>query len=362
VLVRLARSGVAIDVILARGKSYPEQVDNLHVTRFPITRGLRWYIAPFIVPAAIRAVYDRSPFDILRVHSLRYIGPSALLARRRYRLEVPIISHHHHLDSDPLNGLIEKRVVEASERVVTVSEFSKRQLVEDLDVRVEHVTVIHNGVDEAFSPGLRDAGLAERLGLGSEPVGMFLGGLKRRKNLRFLLEVWRDVVARLKGATLLVCGSGEEESRLKQAAKDIGIQRQVIFAGHISESEKVRFYRLAQVFISVSSLEGFGLSVAEAMSCGLPVVVARQGALPELVGSSPGARVCQPGSRSEFAEAILGFASAEEVRRQGGEANRQRVNAYFRWPRAIDAMKAAYAETLARWSADRARVATRTSL
>src|SRR5207247_1427088 len=126
-LVRLGAAGVRVEVILARGKPHPPSVPNWTVHRFAIGRGLRWYVAPLVVPPAIRRVHAAVGFDLLRVHSLRYIGPAALLARARYRLDVPVVAHHHHLDPSPLNRLVDKRVIERCDHVITVSEFSRRQ-------------------------------------------------------------------------------------------------------------------------------------------------------------------------------------------------------------------------------------------
>src|SRR5213593_3561007 len=112
---------MSIDILLARHKRYPEGIPNWTIHRLPVGRGLRWPVAPFVVPQAIKRVWDSRPFALLRAHSLRYIGPAALIARRRYGLDVPIVAHHHHLDRDLLNRLIERRVVERSERVITVS-------------------------------------------------------------------------------------------------------------------------------------------------------------------------------------------------------------------------------------------------
>ena len=95
-LTRLGQGGTRVELILAQGKSYPEHVPRWTVHRFPIRRGLRWYVAPFVVPDAIGRVWRERPFDLLRVHSLRYIGPSALWARRLYRIDAPIVAHHHH--------------------------------------------------------------------------------------------------------------------------------------------------------------------------------------------------------------------------------------------------------------------------
>src|SRR6058998_2081321 len=148
-LTRLVQAGVQIELILARGKPHPSAAANWAVHRFAIGRGLRWYVAPFVVPAAIRRVHETVGFDLLRVHSLRYIGPAALWARRRFHLDVPVVAHHHHLDPSPLNRLIEKRVIEASDRVVVGSEFARRQLAAELGVRTDHVSVVYYGVDSA---------------------------------------------------------------------------------------------------------------------------------------------------------------------------------------------------------------------
>lgn len=334
-LVRLGRAGVPIDLILARGKPHPPAVPNWTVHRFRIGRGLRWYVAPFVVPRAIKRVHDATGFDLLRVHSLRYIGPAALWARWRYDLRVPVVAHHHHLDRSLLNPIIEKRVIEQSDYVITVSEFSKRQLASELGVRVDHVVAIHNGVDERFAPGPRDAVLAARLGVHDRPVAMFLGGLKPRKNLHFLLDVWAQVAAKLPEPMLLIAGAGDLADPLRRTTERLGLASRVVFSGHVPEGEKVEFYNLADVFVSPSHLEGFGLSVAEAMSCGRPVVVPRVGALPELVGPGLGAILCEPDSVDDFAAALISLLSSREAARERGRANHERVDRLFRWDRTV---------------------------
>jgi len=348
-LVRLGQAGVKLDIILARHQPHPEGVPNWTVHRFPIGRGLRWYVAPFVVPGAIKRVYDHGGFDLLRAHSLRYIGPAALWARRRYGLDVPVVSHHHHLDPSPLNRLIEKRVIEKSEHVITVSEFSRRQLADELGVTVNHVSVIHNGVDERFAPAPRDPALAARFGLGARPATLFLGGLKARKNVDLLLSVWPQVQRLVPDTVLLIAGTGPLERALRKRAADLGLSGSVIFCGRVAEEDKVRYYQLADVFVSPSSLEGFGLSVAEAMSCGLPVLVTNRGALPELTGRGVGAVVFDPGRPQEIVEGLAGFLRSHERRAEGGRANRARIDALFRWDRAVSKVREVYEETLARW-------------
>jgi glycosyltransferase involved in cell wall biosynthesis len=348
-LIHLADLGVVNDLILARHKRVPAGGANLVVHRLPIARGLRWPVAALAFPPAIARLYRRTRFDLLRVHSLRYVGPAALLARGLYRLDVPIVSHHHHLDASPLNLLIERRVLQASERIVTVSEFSRHQLVSAFGIPPERIDVVPNGVDEKFLPGPARATLKARYGLGGGPVALFLGGLKARKNLPFLLQVWRDVVAARPEATLVIAGDGPLSGALRRQARAVSLGPRVVFTGRLPEADKVAHYNLADIFLFPSALEGFGLAAGEAMSCGLPVIVSDEGALPELVAHGQGGFVCRGGDRAAFVEATLRLLDQRELRRRFGTFNREWVDRHFRWPRAARRVLDIYEEAVGDW-------------
>lgn len=348
-LVRLGRAGVRLEIILARGKPHPEGVPGWTVHRFAIGRGLRWYVAPLVVPPAIRRVHDRVGFDLLRVHSLRYIGPSALWARRRYGLDVPVVAHHHHLDPSPLNALIEKRVVDASDHVVVGSEFARRQLQAELGARTDHVSVVYYGVDPRFTPRPARGDLRERYGLRGRKVVLFFGGLKPRKNLPLLLEAWREVAARHPGATLLVAGGGALLDDLKQRAGRLGLEGRVTFTGYVPEAEKAEHFNLGDLFFFPSALEGFGLTVAEAMSSGLPVVASDRGSIPELVVEGEGGFVCDPDRPERFVERLLLLLGDSALREKLGRANRERAERLFRWGRCVDETRRVYERALEDW-------------
>jgi glycosyltransferase involved in cell wall biosynthesis len=348
-LIHLAGLGVVNELILARHKRVPAGVANLVVHRLPIARGLRWPVAALVFPPAIARVYRQTRFDLLRVHSLRYVGPAALLARRLYRLDVPIVSHHHHLDPSLLNPLIERRVLLASERIVTVSEFSRRQLASALGIPAERIEAVPNGVDEKFVAAPASAALKARYGLGDGPVALFLGGLKPRKNLPFLLDVWRVVAAAHPEATLVVAGDGPLGDAVRRQARDMGLGPRVVFTGRLPEADKVAHYNLADIFLFPSALEGFGLAAGEAMSCGLPVIASDEGALPELVAHGQGGFVCRGGDRAAFVEATLRLLAQPELRRRFGAFNRERVDRHFRWPRAARRVLDIYEEVVGDW-------------
>lgn len=354
-LRHLAARGAVIDVALARHKRFPEGVPNWVIHRLPIGRGLRWPVAMVVLPPVIRRLHAETHFDLLRAHSLRYIGPAALIARRRYRLDVPIVAHHHHLDPNWLNSLIEGPVMRAVERVVVGSEFARRQASGELGVPPEKLSMVPYGVDERFRLGPRPEALVERYRLRDRPVVLFLGGLKERKNLFGLLDVWKEVVRERTEARLLIAGSGPVRGRLERYAANLGLDDQVIFAGYVPEDEKVLYYNLADMLLFPSSLEGFGLTVAEAMSCELPVVASHRGSLPELVIDGEGGFLCDPARPESFVRKVLLLLSDPMLRRKLGSANRQRVDRLFRWDRCAAATSRVYEEVLDAWQRPRAQ-------
>ena len=353
VLREMAGRGIVFDILLARHKAHPVGVPNWTVHRLPIGRGLRWPVAALVLPPSIRRVYRATRFDVLRVHSLRYIGPAALAARAWYGVGVPIVAHHHHLDPSWLNPIVEGRVMRAVERVIVGSEFARRQASEELGVPAEKLTVVPYGVDRALAPGPKPEALARRLGVADSPVALFLGSLEPRKNLMFLLDVWQEVARTRTDAKLIVAGGGPLLRELQTRARASKLESSVVFTGHVPAAEKLDYYRLADMLVFPSTMEGFGLVVAEAMSCGLPVLISSRGSLPELIVPAAGGLVADPTDRDAFVRGILTLLGDATIRRRFGTANRERVERLFRWDVCAAATVRVYEEVLEAWRARR---------
>jgi glycosyltransferase involved in cell wall biosynthesis len=306
-------------------------------------------VAFVLLPPYIKRLYDTVGFDILRAHSLRFIGPSALWARRRYGLDVPVISHHHHLDPNWLNPVIEKRVIERSDHVVTGSEFARGQLARELGVRTDHVSVVPYGVDGKFAVAPLRQDLLARYGLERRAVVLFLGGLKGRKNLFLLLDIWREVAAVRPDARLVVAGGGPLLDPLRARSRRLGIDDSVVFTGYVPEAEKVAHYNLADIFLFPSAMEGFGLAAGEAMSCGLPVVASNRGSIPELLVDGEGGTLCDPVRPEEFVGALLRLLTDAALREKFGRANQERVERFFRWERCARETARVYESVLETW-------------
>jgi len=160
------------------------------------------------------------------------------------------------------------RVARAATRLIAVSEFTRRELEELLDVPPEKVRVIPNAVGEPFT--------AEGEAAAGDYV-LAVSTLEPRKNLPRLVEGHRR--AGLNGLPLLVAGAvGWGDVRVGGEG--------VRLLGEVSDDELARLYRGARAVAYVSLYEGFGLPVLEAMACGAPVVAAREGALAEVSGGA----------------------------------------------------------------------------
>ena len=174
-------------------------------------------------------------------------------------------------------------------RIITPSEFTRRDLEARYRVAPERIRVTWYGVSESFRPLPETAVRAVLARYGLEPGFIFsVGRLNRRKNLGALLRAF--ALLRAQGRTdlrLVIAGKvdyGVEE--LLRTFRDSGASSRVHWVGAIPDGDLPAFYGSATCFVYPSLFEGFGLPLLEAMACGCPVVSSDRTACPEVVGTA----------------------------------------------------------------------------
>lgn len=344
-LTRMAQAGAEIVVLLPAGLPAPT-LPNLEIIRLPLRRGYRWQVSNLYFVPFIGRAYRRKPFDLLRVHSLRFTGPACLWARRVYRLPVPIVAHHHHTDPDRWTDAVDGRVARAVDRLMVGSQATAQDVTARFGVAPERLAVAPYGIDDAYHPGVRGVYSLARPELAGKALILHVGSLIGRKNIAGLLAAFAQVVATLPHAHLILLGGGPEEANLRDLAHRLGIAQAVDFAGRVDEATKLAYYARADLLVSASHMEGFGLAVGEAMACGVPVVATRAGSLPEIVEEGVTGLLVMPGNVDALATAMLAVLRDSALAQRLAAAGPARIDRLFRWPRTVAQTLACYQETI----------------
>jgi len=210
-------------------------------------------------------------------------------------------------------------------RVITVSEFSRGELRELLDL--EDVSVVPGGVDPAFSPDADAARARAALGL-ARPYVLCVASHTARKNLGALVPAARALAA--DGVELVVAGGHRPQFAAEQGLDALRL------LGHVDDALLPGLYAGAEAFALPSLYEGFGLPVLEAMAAGTPVLTTTAGALPETCGGA--ARLVEdPAAFATELPALVADAGARERLRAAG-LERAGAFSWDRTAREIDAL------------------------
>ena len=193
-----------------------------------------------------------------------YISPESysLPFRSWYRIMLPLLGKRH-------------------KRILTVSDFSRQQLVAYKVAKPEHISVIRNGVDHILRI-VPDKTAPERLGLRKRGYVLSLANIQAHKNIRILLQAFQS--AELTDLKLVLYGSADKSEL--ESLLGAPLPANVIVAGRVSDPELRGLIEDALCLAFPSTTEGFGLPPLEAMLLGCPTIVAPRGALPEVCANS----------------------------------------------------------------------------
>jgi len=296
-------------------------------------------IEPFELPA--RSQVTRMAFGLPR--ALRRLRPQLghfnYVVPPLYRGPAVVTVHDLSFESDP--GLMAPRdrfmfrtfvprSVRRADRVLAVSELTKRDLVERYGVSEQKIVVTPNGVDPIFRPNdsIPDV----------PPYALFVGGIQPRKDPLTAIEA----LALVDGALRLVIVGDEKRGgdEVRSAVQRLGLESRVELIGYVEHEGLASLYRGAACLVFPSRYEGFGLPVLEAMASGTPVVATTAGAVPEVAGDA--AILVAPGDPAALADGVReALAKREHLVAAGLERAQQ-----FTWVETARRTLAVYRELL----------------
>jgi glycosyltransferase involved in cell wall biosynthesis len=228
-----------------------------------------------------------------------------------------------------------QNAVRRSDRLIAISESTKRDLCELLRAAPEKITVIPHGVDRhLFHPGVAPAARPH-------PYLLSVGTLQPRKNYELLIRAFNELCRRHRDPVeLLIAGQrGWLCEPIEHAAAQSPFAHRIHLLGYVPDPQLAALYRGAHLVAQPSLYEGFGIPLVEAMACGAPVVAANASAFPEVVG--PAGILLDPRDQDAWTTTFL---SLLESPAQRAELSRQALarSAHFTWERTARETLAVY--------------------
>lgn len=242
--------------------------------------------------------------------------------------------------------LFGRRACHHADRIIAISEQTKRDLLHHHRVPEGRIRVVANGLSARFQlPAAEEVARVRDRWTGGRPFVLFVGVLQPRKNVPALLRAY--AAARAQGLAwplVIAGGKGWGYEPIFALVEELKLHDAVVFTGRVDDAELPALYGAAEIFAFPSLYEGFGWPPLEAMACGTPVICSNASSLPEVVGEA--AVSVDPRDERAWTEAILRLAGDADLRRSLRESGRRRA-ALFSWERCARETWAVYQEALA---------------
>ena len=254
-----------------------------------------------------------------------FLSPDGYLSLRS---EVPSIAvfhdlnfEHHPKDYPFLERFYYKhsfpRFAKKANRLVTVSDFSRRDIIEKYQINADKIDVVNCGVNAAFKP-LSPIEILKNKNEFSNGKDYFIyvGSIQARKNITRLIKAF-DLYKSSKSSDdkLILVGSVKWASKdLKNAFKNSPYKNDIQFMGRVENDKIHNLVASAKALVLISKLEGFGIPIIEAFNCDVPVITSNVTSMPEVAGE--GALYVNPESIESISEAMLLLNDNEKIRTQ----------------------------------------------
>jgi phosphatidylinositol alpha-1,6-mannosyltransferase len=203
---------------------------------------------------------------------------------------------------------LHRRSLETAALITSVSRYTRRRLLEWIDIEASRVKVLPNTVDPRFKPGPKPLSLVERYNVYDKKILMTVSRLaanNRYKGHDQIIRALPRVLGDHANTVYFVVGDGDDRPRLMALAKEAGVSDKVVFTGRVTPEDLPGYFRLADILVMPSTGEGFGIVFLEALASGVDVIGGNlDGSVDPLCDGVLG-KVVDPEDEQELARAII---------------------------------------------------------
>jgi glycosyltransferase involved in cell wall biosynthesis len=246
--------------------------------------------------------------------------------------------------------VFEEKMLERSNKIIAVSDFTRRELLQYYKVKEDKIRVIHNGVDvDKFKPATDKLKAKAEVGFNPEDKAILsVGRLYARKGLFTLIESMSLVTRKFRNAKFIITGKGlsNEMKKLVSYAAKLGVKDNIVFTGYFPDKKLPRLYQAADIFAFSTFYENLPFAVLEALSTGLPVVTTNVGGIPEMIDNGKNGFLVQPFNSRELADRILYYLEHPAAASEMALLARKTIENQFDWRLIVKKVVKVYDEAL----------------
>ena len=240
-----------------------------------------------------------------------------------------------------------KALLGSADAVVANSQWTREQAQKvlrelGLDPLAERVRLVPLGTDpEQFRPGIDTHAVRERYGVNGGTWALTVARLEPYKGVDTALRAVAQCRNDRMDVNYLVVGNGKKRKEYQRLAAELNLGNHVRFVGNVPEAELPAVFNIANVYVGVSRradgsrVEGFGVALAEASACGLPVIAGQSGGLAEAVNDGETGLVVDPDEPVAVVAALKRLFGDQLFARRLGQAGRKAIETYYNWDRVI---------------------------
>ncbi|WP_455240526.1 glycosyltransferase family 4 protein [Methanothermobacter tenebrarum] len=347
---RLVKRGWEVDVICMKIKGVREKEDikglKVHHIGPVITDPPKRSLLNFLhfILAAIFWILSHD-YDIIDAQTYAPLLPAFIASRIK---RTPMIATIHDvsstfsdqwIQSSKIAKLAEKILLKLPyDKIVTVSNATKEALVKDYRIKPERIQVIYNGVDLSLIDSIKASRLPYTL--------IFVGRLAPHKHVDHLLKIVKELKNEIPNIKLKIIGDGIEKNRLLKLVKDYKIQDRVTFYTNLKYADVIYHMKESSILVLPSTREGFGMVLAEANACKMPVIAYKSGGVVEVIKDGENGFLVEPLDIESLKEKIRILLFNEELQRNLGKNGRKKVEKKFVWDKIVNMILKVYKQLL----------------
>lgn len=288
-----------------------------------------------------KSIAEQQEFDVIHAHDwLAY--PAGIEAKNTSGK--PLIVHVHATDFDRSGGsvnpkvyAIEREGMEAADQIITVSNLTKRIVIEKYGIPEEKITTIYNAVEPIES----DEKEALKKGV-KEKVVTFLGRITMQKGPEYFVEAAYKVLQKASNVRFVMAGNGDMMNAMIKRAAQLGITDKFHFTGFLKGDDVFHMLRMSDVYVMPSVSEPFGISPLEAMQADVPVIISKQSGVAEILTH---AIKVDFWDINAMADAIYGIVSYPAMQKMFYKHARIEVD-NLQWKKSAEHVRALYLKTI----------------